>query len=83
MIEFKTVMQRIREILIAQEKKEKILDREIASALHLEPQYFAVIKKRNKIPYEAIARFCQEQHVNMNWILMEQKPTYLTGSLTA
>jgi len=78
MIDFRTVMQRIREILIAQEKKKKILDREIASALHLNPQYFAVIKKRNKIPYEAIAYFCKEQHVNMNWVLLKQKPTYLT-----
>jgi len=78
MIDFKTVMQRIREILISQEKKKKILDREIASALHLDPQYFAVIKKRNKIPYEAIAHFCQEQHVNMNWILLEQEPVHLT-----
>lgn len=78
MIDFRTVMQRIREILVAQEKKKKILDREIAAALHLDPKYFAVIKKRNKIPYEAIAHFCKEQHVNMNWILMEQKPTYLT-----
>lgn len=78
MMDFRTVMQRIREILVAQEKKKKILDREIASALHLEPQYFAVIKKRNKIPYEAIAYFAQEHQINMNWILLAQKPQYLT-----
>ena len=78
MIDFKTVMQRIREILMSQNKQKKILDREIASALHLDPQYFAVIKKRNKIPYEAIAYFCKEKHISMNWILLEQEPTYLT-----
>ena len=71
-------MQRIREILLAQTKQKRILDREIASALKLDPQYFAVIKKRNKIPYKSIAHFCKEQHINMNWILLEQEPTYLT-----
>ena len=53
MMDFRTVMQRIREILVAQEKKKKILDREIA--------YFA-----------------QEHQINMNWILLAQKPQYLT-----
>ena len=78
MIDFKTVMQRIREILTQKTKKKKILDREVASALHLDPQYFAVIKKRNKIPYEAIAHFCKEEHVNMNWVLLEQGPIHCT-----
>jgi len=78
MIDFKMVMQRIRVILISKENKKKILDREIASTLHLDPQYFAVIKKRNKIPYEAIAYFCKEKQINMNWILLEQEPVYLT-----
>ncbi len=73
-----TVMQRIREVLSTQKQKQKILDREIALTLRLDPQYFAVIKKRNKIPYEAIAYFCKKYHVNMNWLLLNQKPKYLT-----
>jgi len=78
MIDFKTVMQRIREILTAKENRKKILDRELASMLRLDPQYFAVIKRRNKIPYEAIACFCKERQISMNWILMEQEPVYLS-----
>ena len=78
MIDFKTVMQRIREVLLEKKQQKKILDREIASTLKLDPQYFAVIKKRNKIPYEAIAYFCKEYHINMNWLLLNQKPKYLT-----
>jgi hypothetical protein len=78
MIDFMTVMQRIREILLTQTHKKKILDREIAETLKLDPQYFAVIKKRNKIPYEAIAYFCKEHRINMNWLLFNQKPKYLT-----
>jgi len=78
MIDFNTVMQRIREVLLEQKDQKRILDREIAAMLHLDPQYFAVIKKRNKIPYEAIALFCKKHHISMNWILMAQKPRYLT-----
>jgi len=80
MIDFMTVMQRIRKILLAQTHKKKILDREIAEALRLDPQYFAVIKKRNKIPYEAIAYFCKEHRINMNWLLLNQKPKYFYTS---
>jgi hypothetical protein len=78
MIAFQDVMHRIRQIIMTQQEKEKILDRDIAQALELDPQYFAVIKRRNKIPYESIARFCQKHHLIMNLILMNQKPPYLT-----
>ena len=74
MIEFQEVMQRIKEILIIQTKKEKILDRDIADTLKLDPQYYAVIKRRKKIPYEKLAYFCKENRISMNWILLEQKP---------
>ncbi len=78
MIDFFEIIGRIRDILSKQLKKEKILDRDIADALTLDPQYFAVIKKRKKIPYEAITYFCKQHKISMNWILVEQKPQYLT-----
>jgi len=78
MIDFFEVMQRIKEILSRQHKKQKILDKEIADALALDPQYFAVIKRRKKIPYEAIAYFCQQHKISINWILVKQAPQYLT-----
>jgi hypothetical protein len=77
MIDFQDVMQRIKKILIIQTKKEKILDRDIADSLKLDPQYYAVIKRRKKIPYEKLAYFCQENKISMNWILLEQKPQNL------
>ncbi|MCD6212405.1 MAG: hypothetical protein J7J02_05405 [Sulfurovum sp.] len=77
MIDFQEVMQRIKEILIVQTKKEKILDRDIADTLKLDPQYYAVIKRRKKIPYEKLAYFCKENRISMNWILLEQKPQNL------
>ena len=78
MIDFHEVMQRVRDILSAQTKKEKILDRDIADSLDLDPQYFAVIKRRKKIPYEPLARFCKDHKISMNWLLLAQKPQYLT-----
>lgn len=77
MIDFQEVMQRVKQILLAQNKKEKILDRDIANALKLDPQYFAVIKRRKKIPYAHLAYFCKASRVSLNWILLEQKPQYL------
>ena len=77
MIDFLDVMQRVKTILLQEKKKEKILDRDIASALDLDPQYFAVIKRRKKIPYEKLAFFCKETKVSLNWVLLEQKPQYL------
>jgi len=77
MIDFPEVMLRVKHVLSGQMKQEKIRDRDIADALKLDPQYFAVIKKRKKIPYEHLAYFCKKSNVNLNWILMEQKPQYL------
>ena len=78
MIEFQDVMQRVKEILLEENNKEKILDRDIADALKLDPQYYAVIKRRKKIPYEKLAYFCKENKISMNWILLEQKPQNLS-----
>jgi hypothetical protein len=77
MIEIYEVMLRVKEILSIQTQKEKILDRELADSLNLDPQYFAVIKRRKKIPYESLAHFCKHHNISMNWILLAQKPQYL------
>ncbi len=48
MIDFHDVMKRIKKIISKQINKQKILDRDIANSLGLNPQYYAVIKKRKK-----------------------------------
>jgi len=78
MIDFYEVMSRIRMILSIQTKKEKILDKDIAIALKIDPQNYAVIKRRKRIPFEAIAYFSKKHKLSMNWILFNQKPQYLT-----
>ena len=75
---FHEIMQRLKESIITIEKRTKILDKDVAKALGLTAQYFAVIKRREKIPYEAIALFCQRHRLSINWILLGQQPKYLT-----
>jgi len=77
MIEHNEVMHRIKTILSSKIQKDKILDKDIALALEIDPQYYAVMKRRKKIPYEAIAYFSKEYKINMNWILFAQKPQYI------
>lgn len=68
-MEFEEIIIRLKEIISQTSEAKKIYDKDIALALELDPQYFAVIKKRKKIPYEAIAYFSHNNHKNMNWIL--------------
>ncbi len=77
MIDFQDISTRLKAIIIDKTGREKIRDKEIAEFLSLEAQYYAVIKRRNKIPYEAISYFCKKYNTNMNWILLAQKPRYL------
>jgi hypothetical protein len=77
MIEFQDVMLRVKEILLQKSNEDKIRDRDIAISLELDPQYFAVIKRRKKIPYENLAYFCKKYNISLNWILMKQKPKLL------
>ncbi len=74
MITFTDVMGRVREVLMHTYQRTKIKDREIAQALGLDPQYFAVIKRRNKLPYEALAHFCHQNRISLNWLLFAQSP---------
>jgi len=78
MIKFSEVMQRVKTVLSKHIEKEKILDKDVALALQIDPQYYAVMKKRNKVPYESIAYFSKSYKLNMNWLLLAQKPQYLT-----
>ncbi|MCB4748035.1 MAG: helix-turn-helix domain containing protein [Sulfurovum sp.] len=77
MILFSDVLARLKTILSQHHQRSKIKDKDIAEALGLSPQYFAVIKRRNKVPYEAIANFCKKYNINMNWVLLEQPPKHL------
>ena len=73
MIDFNDSILRIKQIIAKDQKEEHIYNKDIARALGLTPAYFAVIKKRGKIPYEAIAHFCKERKISINWIFFGQE----------
>ncbi len=75
---FQDISNRIKRVISDKTGREKVMDKEIAKHLSLEAQYYAVIKRRNKIPFEAIAYFCKKYNTSMNWVLLGQKPQYLT-----
>jgi len=77
MIDFHQVMQRVKLVLSTKINKNKIYDKDIAIALHINPQNYAVIKRRTKIPFEEIAYFSKKHHINMTWLLFGQAPKHL------
>lgn len=77
MIQFNDIMQRIEKVIATNRKNRRVYNKEIAQALELTPEYFAVIKKRGKIPYEAIAAFCRNREISINWVLFGQEPQKL------
>ncbi len=73
-IHFHNIMQRLEAVLREKKNKEKILNKELASELGLTPDYYAVIKKRGKVPYLSLALFAQKEHINLNWLLLGSPP---------
>jgi hypothetical protein len=71
MLEFSDIMGRLKRHLY-EERGEKILDKDLAIALGFAPSYYAVIKKRHKIPYKAIALFANERDLSLNWIFFNK-----------
>ena len=74
MLEFSDIMSRIKRYLY-EESGERILDKDLAVALGFDPTYYAVIKKRHKIPYKAIALFANEKDLSLNWIFFNKSIT--------
>jgi hypothetical protein len=63
------IIKRIKLTVQTRTKSKKIYDKDIALLLKLEPQYFAVIKKRGKIPYKELAEFCFDNEIDLKWML--------------
>ena len=68
-IKLEHIIKRIKLTVQTGTKSKKIYDKDIALLLKLEPQYFAVIKKRGKIPYKELAEFCFDNEIDLKWML--------------
>ncbi len=62
MRDFHSIIKELK-LYLAQKSTRKILDKEIADMLDISQSKFATIKKRNRIPYEAILQFCKKEKV--------------------
>jgi len=75
--QFQSIMERLAEVVGAKKPGSKVLNKTLAQELGLTPQYFAVIKKRGKIPYMSLALFAHKEGINLNWLLLGSSPKHL------
>ncbi len=68
-VNFTKVMDRVAHIM---EKELGVppYDKNIATELGMSPTQYANNKKRNKIPYLEITKFCHQHEITINWILL-------------
>ncbi|WP_353661391.1 LexA family transcriptional regulator [Hydrogenimonas sp. SS33] len=77
MLPFDEVLARLKDILSPEVGERKVRDKDVAEALGIAPAYFAVLKKREKIPLDAVADFCAQRKISINWLLYDQAPRSL------
>jgi SOS-response transcriptional repressor LexA len=77
MLTFEEVIARLKDILSTERGEKRMYDKDVAEVLGIDPAYFAVLKKRNRLPLEAIITFCAERAISINWLLFNQVPRAL------
>ena len=60
MRDFKAILKKLK-FYLADSKKTKVYDKDVATVLDISQVNFATIKKRNTTPYEKILRFCKKE----------------------
>lgn len=80
MLEFSTILERIKDILSEDITFRKVLDKDVAETLHIHPITFASMKKRNSVPFMEILQFCARKKISINWLLFNQSPESLIDS---
>ncbi|WOE70176.1 S24 family peptidase [Hydrogenimonas thermophila] len=77
MLTFEEVNNRLKDILSTELGEKKVYDKDVAEALDIDPAYFAVLKKRGRLPLEAVVAFCAKRSISINWLLYDQMPRTL------
>ena len=72
MVEFKTVIDKLKDVISERSLSKKIFDKDVASVLGIPQATFATMKKRNSIPYEEILQFCAQKKISVNWLFFDQ-----------
>jgi SOS-response transcriptional repressor LexA len=69
---FEKILEKIKDIISIELGDKKVLNKDVAKALGITPEYLSMLKKRDKIPYEEIAYFCAKRKISINWLLFDQ-----------
>ena len=73
MNEFKTILTKLKEIIKQQlQTDKKVLDKDIAIALNINPSSLASFKRRDKPPYQAILTYCHNNRLDVRKILFNE-----------
>lgn len=77
MTSFEDIVEKLKDIISATVGAKRVFDKDVATALGVEPINFATMKKRNKIPFRELSEFCARQRISLNWLLFDQAPESL------
>lgn len=56
------IIEKIKDILSNELNNKRVFDKDVAAALNLSKQSLSILKKKNSIPYEEIAKFWPPLH---------------------
>ncbi len=70
MRDFQTIVQKLK-LYLADGKRVKVYDKDVAIALGITQMNFATIKRRNTTPYENILLFCKKEGLCCNEIFFD------------
>ena len=76
-MEIKEIIEKLKDILSLELQTKRVFEKDVAEALNLSKEYLSILKKKNGIPYEAIAKFCAKRKISINWVLFDQLPKSL------
>ncbi len=68
-VDFTKIMERV-SMIMETELGITPFDKNIAMELGMSPTQYANNKKRNKIPYFEITKFCHKHEITINWVLL-------------
>ncbi len=72
MIDFRTVIEKLKDIISEKSINRKIFDKDVAKELGIPQTTFATMKKRNSVPYKEILEFCALKKISVNWLFFDQ-----------
>jgi len=72
MVDFNTVIDKLKEVISERSLSKKIFDKDVANELGIPQATFATMKKRNSIPYREILEFCAMRKISANWLFFDQ-----------